>query len=616
MPQALSYEEPSLKHLLVLVSFIYITNAVRTAADYLFYAGIVAEIVSGIVYGSPLAALLPMDWETTFTALGYLGLVLVIFEGGLSTNLPVLLSILPLSTLCALTGIGLPIAFSFALLNAAFGYRPLEAFAAGAALSSTSLGTTLAALNSVTKSQSGEVSEKASSKLPQSAGSIPMTRPRVSQELEDTNASTPTLPPPQPSLQQSRIGTVLISAAIIDDVIGLVIASLIPALASINSESSDGRNGSLAWTIVRPLLSSFLVAVVGSLVARFVLRPLFWCRSLGERWCAPARPGKPWGCLGLSREGSGWGTEAHADAVKLLLMVATLGAMAAITTFVGTSVLYGAYVAGLILTYISNPHTSARSARSSYDAREEECRREALSFEAAFTRTVGSLQNYLFLPLFFASIGFAIPFLDLWHPTVLWRGIVYSVLMCLAKLAVGLPILLYPAVLASASSLASVLRSLGGATRTHLTSAWHRLLRRHTAGPPAFSRTRPLVPPHAAAAAANNERADEPGPAPQTHAAATSARSSLPAAVFMGVAMVSRGEIGLLIAQLARPTENTSTGSSSGTGSEQAGSDGLLGDEAFLVAIWAILVCTLIGPVSVGLVVRRWGARVTAGIWS
>ena len=69
----------------------------------------------------------------------------------------------------------------------------------------------------------------------------------------------------------------------------------------------------------------------------------------------------------------------------------------------------------------------------------------------------------------------------------------------------------------------------------------------------------------------------------------------------MGVAMVSRGEIGLLIAQLGRGDSSTA---------------GVLSEEAFLVCIWAILLCTLVGPIGVGLLVRRWGPRVTAGIWA
>ncbi|KAI0706919.1 Sodium/hydrogen exchanger [Cerioporus squamosus] len=551
MPQALNYEEPSVIHLLVLASFLYLLKITGTASDYILHAGIVAEIAFGIIYGSPLTGLLPTSWESTFTALGYLGLVLVIFEGGLSTNLPILLSNLPLSIVCALTGIGLPIAFSFALLKAGFEYRPLEAFAAGAALSSTSLGTTLAALNSVTKSSNA--TEKMSSRTPDSArpsedASIPLANTALGPD--SGNSSTPTLPP-EPFLQQSRIGTVLISAAIIDDVIGLVIASLIPALASIDPESNSGRSD-LTWTIVRPLLSSTLIAVVGCLVARFILRPLFWCSGIGERWCAPARTGKPWGIFSLARVEDGWGTEPHADAVKLLLMVLTVSAMAAITNYTETSVLYGAYVAGLILTYISKPPGPTTSSGSSADASVREdlkFRERELSFEGSFARMIGPLQSYLLLPLFFASIGFAIPFLDLWQPTVLWRGIVYSVLMCLAKLAVGLPILFYPA---------TMIQSRKDYMRTP--SAWQ-----------------------------------------QTTA-------SIPPAVFMGVAMVSRGEIGLLIAQLAR------TGSDGGSSDPRA--SGLLGDEAFLVAIWAILLCTLIGPVSVGVVVRKWRPRVTAGTWA
>ncbi|KAI0687338.1 hypothetical protein C8Q76DRAFT_635401 [Earliella scabrosa] len=586
MLQALPYHEPTLIQLLVLASFLYLCNIARIVTDYFLYAGIVAEITLGIVYGSPLANLLPADWEHTFTALGYLGLILVVFEGGLSTNLPVLVSNLPLSTLCALVGIGLPIGLSFALLNVGFGYRPLEAFAAGAALSSTSLGTTLAALNSATKSNPVKGPSQLSNSTRESVdGSIPMSN----DQQEDMNTSTPTLPS-EPTLQQSRIGTVLISAAIIDDVIGLVIASLIPALATIDSESSSSGSGhgrdNLAWTIVRPLLSSCLIAAVGAIVARFILRPLFWYRRIGERWCAPARHRKPWGLRWAFREGNGWGTEAHADAVKLLLMVAVVSALAAITTYTNTSVLYGAYVSGLILTYISKPPTTSRDALDPIASEAAQYHAKAVSFEDAFARVIGPLQNFFLLPLFFASIGFAIPFLDLWNPTVFWRGIVYSVLMTVAKLAVGLPILLYPAIGAFCASIPTRLRPLAASVRK--------------------------FQPRTNAQLGHEKPSDMPDPtsASQSDPPAIwkSTLASLPAAAFIGVAMVSRGEIGLLIAQLAR------TGSHSGDG--DSGSSGLLGDEAFLVAIWAILLCTLVGPVSVGVVVRRWGPRVTAGIWA
>lgn len=78
---ALVYEEPSLVHLLILASFLYLLNVSRVCADRLLYAGIVAQIGLGIIYGAPLANLLPGAWQTAFTDLGYMGLILVVFEG-------------------------------------------------------------------------------------------------------------------------------------------------------------------------------------------------------------------------------------------------------------------------------------------------------------------------------------------------------------------------------------------------------------------------------------------------------------------------------------------------------------------------------------------------------
>ncbi|OSX60686.1 hypothetical protein POSPLADRAFT_1147337 [Postia placenta MAD-698-R-SB12] len=478
------YSQPSLPDLLIIASFIYLLNVVRIAADLALHAGIVAELFLGMVYGSPLAGILPWSWETTFIVMGYLGLVLIVFEGD---NLPVLLSNLPLSCLCALTGIGLPLALSFAFLRARFGYAPLEAFAAGAALSSTSLGTTLAALNS-----------------------------------------------------QTRIGTVLISAAIIDDVVGLVIAALIPALAELNGTSSVQKSSHLAWTLICPLLSSLLIALLTPLVARFILRPLFWFHNFGEMWYA----------------------------VKLGIMVCTLSAFTAIAYYTGSSMLFGAYISGLTLSYVARPHvdaTTATQAAGESDEEAEEERVAALSFEHTFARTIGPLQQYVLAPLFFASIGYAIPFLSLWKPVIIWRGVVYALLMCVCKLAVGLPILAW---------------ILAPCLYCKVLTVWrHRRCIQSPSGahPPEVAHSESLTQLLSA---------------------------TLHPAAFIGIAMVSRGEIGLLIAEIAHQ------------GGGPTDSAGLLDEEAFLICIWAILLCTLIGPVGVGFVVRRWGREITDGVWA
>ena len=63
--------------------------------------------------------------------------------------------------------------------------------------------------------------------------------------------------------------------------------------------------------------------------------------------------------------------------------------------------------------------------------------------------------------------------------------------------------------------------------------------------------------------------------------------------------MMARGEIGFLIAALAQSrgifaAENEESGTRENSGST-----------IYLVAMWAIVLCTVIGPVSVGLLVRR-----------
>lgn len=343
-----------------------------------------------------------------------------------------LLSNLPLSLVCAATGIIFPIALSFASLYAGFGYRPLEAFAAGAALSSDSLGTTLAALNSAAKSSSASLTKGRTLTVDseRTTCALPLTRTLSPAHRADTSATLSPGPTPQNSLKQSRIGTVLISAAIIDDVVGLVVAAVMPALALVQHDTAAVGSSSIAWPVVRPLLASVLMAFIAPVVSRFILRPVFWWSGCGERWCAPARPGKPWGFERLTE--SGWGTQMHADAAKLFLMVAMLSVMATISHCkphtlpcrrrthrhldTGTSVLFGSYLSGLMLTYISQPPAPAGSP----DADEpyptpapdttlgSEHRANSLSFEETFTRLLGPVQEYVLLPLFFASIGFAI----------------------------------------------------------------------------------------------------------------------------------------------------------------------------------------------------------------
>lgn len=168
-----AYARPNLVAVLTLASFVYFANVARWIADELLFAGLLGEILVGIIFGAPLAGILSASWEQTFLDLGYIGLLLVVFEGmcscpseaptgaeltgpafpisfagGLTTPLQKLVKALPLASAIALSGIGIPIALSFLLIHIG-SYSRLEAFAAGSSLSSTSLGTTFVVLKAV-----------------------------------------------------------------------------------------------------------------------------------------------------------------------------------------------------------------------------------------------------------------------------------------------------------------------------------------------------------------------------------------------------------------------------------------------------------------------------------
>jgi hypothetical protein len=88
---------------------------------------------------------------------------------------------------------------------------------------------------------------------------------------------------------------------------------------------------------------------------------------------------------------------------------------------------------------------------------------------------------------------------------------------------------------------------------------------------------------------------DTAATSPPEPSSATKPKSLYPPSI-LGLAMIARGEVGYLIASLAQSQgifDDTSTTSRSGS------------SEIYLVIIWAISICTLIGPIAVGFLVRR-----------
>jgi hypothetical protein len=79
-----------------------------------------------------------------------------------------------------------------------------------------------------------------------------------------------------------------------------------------------------------------------------------------------------------------------------------------------------------------------------------------------------------------------------------------------------------------------------------------------------------------------------------------------PIALLIGFAMVARGEIGFLIASLSQST---------GTLELQNRDESLVqspNDEVFLVIIWAVVLCTIAGPLGVGIIVKKASSSISA----
>ena len=100
--------------------------------------------------------------------------------------------------------------------------------------------------------------------------------------------------------------------------------------------------------------------------------------------------------------------------------------------------------------------------------------------------------------------------------------------------------------------------------------------------------------------AAPGSSANSPTPSPPTTSVVTKRidkpRSLYPAAM-LGTAMTARGEIGFLIASLA---ETNGLFASSDSTKRSIGSS-----EIYLVVTWAIVLCTIIGPLGLGTLVKR-----------
>ncbi|KAK5020422.1 hypothetical protein LTR60_000530, partial [Cryomyces antarcticus] len=496
---------------------------------------------------------------------------------GLSTSFRSLKANLVPSLAVAITGISAPVALSF-ILQGLVGATPLQAFAAGAALCSTSLGTTFTVLGT-----SG--------------------------------------------LTTTRLGVVLTSAAMMDDVVGLVMVQVI-------SNLGGGGSSFSAITVVRPIAVSLGLAIITPLVCRYLAKPL-------TLWLNGRRESNVNGLLHKSL---------HRRASALLVHTAILLGLVTGATYAGTSSFFAAYLAGASISWwdsevahfsvkmvdtkagnqntpVPGPLQPPEQASLQSDATEgaiqtaventcvnasglreseppvgikgkpsslEKPSRTAFTGELIYLKYYHPAVQRVLKPFFFASIGFSVPISQMFTGSIVWRGIIYTILMVLGKLVCGLWLVRFDV----PSSISIKLPKVSLPLTPHF---WGMQKSPKAKSAKSSPQQEKMAAPSSAGISTEATPATEESPASMgpdaggqsTEASASPEKStrlrkprSLYPAAILGSAMVARGEVGFLISSTAQ-------------------SKGVLGSEVFLVATWAIVLCTILGPISVGLLVGR-----------
>ncbi|KAL9083555.1 MAG: hypothetical protein Q9165_008480 [Trypethelium subeluteriae] len=573
------YVEPNIVTILILASFLLLANVLNHCLDRLLYCGLIGQVLLGVAWGTPGSKWLAETTEATIIELGYLGLILLVFEGGLSTSFTALKANLLLSIRVTLTGIGIPIALSFVLTSLA-NATYLQAFAAGAALCSTSLGTTFTVLHT-----SG--------------------------------------------LTESRLGVVLVSAAMMDDVVGLVMVQVVSNLGGLKASVT-------ATEIIRPVLVSLAFAIFVPVACKLVVKPII--NALNR--LREANPHRKVG-QSLSRCET-------ALAIHTTLLVALTTA----ASYAGTSNLFAAYLAGASISWwdteaphvgsnppqetgtteTSGPGPSTKETAETQNSPDEvspsQHTRETHSIHvphqspttklsesessgvAIYERFYKPVVQRILKPFFFASVGFSIPISRMFSSTVVWKGAIYTILMAIGKLACGIWLVRITVPQLSLPKIPHAFKSsCWGLLKNQ--SVNKRSSRSSQDTPPSKDRALgTTVVKQQGRAASDSNTGTPPGPSDVndterkqqepcsqlTSSSPRKPRSLYPPAI-LASAMVARGEIGFLISALAQSNGIFDVKSSDASNGSES--------ELFLLVTWAIVLCTLIGPVCVGILVRR-----------
>lgn len=316
------HELPFSDLLLALVAIILATKLLGELAQRIGQPAVLGELIAGVLLGGSLLGIIDPS-NPTIHAFAEIGVLVLLFEIGLHTDLKSLVGVGSTAVTVGLVGVVLPFVLGY-FTASFFGVAMVPAVVAGAALTATSIGISA----------------------------------RV---LSDLGAL------------QSREGQVVIGAAVLDDVVGLIILSIVSGLAGGASVTVLGVGKTTAIAI------GFVV--VALLAGRLLVPPIF---TVVERI-------KTSGALGL-------------------IALAFAFGLAWLAYVSGSAMIIGAFAAGLVLHGTPQRHEIERA-----------------------TTTIG----FFFVPIFFAAVGAQVDLGALADPRALAIGGALIAAAILGKYAAG-----------------------------------------------------------------------------------------------------------------------------------------------------------------------------------
>jgi len=308
--------------LAVLVALLIATKLLGVLAQRVGQPAVVGELIAGVILGGSVLGILdPRD--PVLLSLAELGVLILLFEIGLHTDVKSLVRVGSEALAVALAGVVLPFGFGY-FAASLLGLSTIQSIVSGAALTATSIGISARTLSDLGKLETVE-------------------------------------------------GQIVLGAAVLDDIVGLVILSVVSGLVGGVALSAGGI------TLTSAVAVGFVAAalVAGSLVVPPVFKAIARIEASGVL-----------GVAGL------------AFAFLLALLAAHFG----------SATIIGAFSAGLILH--STPQRRA--------------------IEKATTQL-----GHFFVPIFFASVGAAVELSTLADAKVIGLGAALIIVGILGKFAAG-----------------------------------------------------------------------------------------------------------------------------------------------------------------------------------